>query len=144
MTRKTVFFVFAILSLLSACGGGKTSTPEPVNDTTANKPPAATESTLPVSINKDIKKEDYEAGALLVQQSDCMGCHKAEEKLVGPSYKDIAHKYPLNKNMIDTLIEKIIQGGAGNWGEVPMQAHTNLSKEDARLMVNYIFGLKDN
>jgi cytochrome c len=144
MRRKIFFFVFTVQSLLIGCGGGKTATPDPVNDTTSDKTRSLAETPVPESINKAIKKEEYEAGALLVQHSDCLGCHKTDVKLVGPSYKEIAHKYPMAKNIIDTLIEKIIKGGAGNWGQVPMQPHANLSKEDVRLMVSYIFGLKDN
>jgi cytochrome c len=64
--------------------------------------------------------------------------------VIGPAYQDIANKYPINKITIDTLTEKVIKGGAGNWGQIPMQAHANISKEDARQMVKYILAFKNN
>jgi cytochrome c len=47
-----------------------------------------------------------------------------------------------NKASIQLLADKIINGGSGVWGEVPMQAHSQMSKEDATEMVNFILSLK--
>ena len=85
---------------------------------------------------------DVEKGLQLVATSDCLGCHKIEERLTGPSYREVAAKYPNNDAVVDSLSEKIIKGGAGNWGQVPMTGHPQLSKEDARAMVKYILSLK--
>ncbi|SFI53423.1 c-type cytochrome [Halpernia frigidisoli] len=82
------------------------------------------------------------SGEVLIQNSDCVGCHNKDEKMVGPSYKEIASKYPTNDKNIDMLAYKIINGGSGNWGRVPMQAHVGLSKEDAKEMVKYILAQK--
>ena len=81
-------------------------------------------------------------GAKLVAGSTCLSCHKVNEKLVGPSYIAVAQKYPATEANIAMLATKIIQGGAGNWGAVPMTPHPGLAEADAREMVKYILSLK--
>jgi cytochrome c len=54
----------------------------------------------------------------------------------------VAAKYPKNDAVIDSLSDKIIKGGSGNWGTIPMIAHPALSKDDAKAMVNYVLSLK--
>ena len=55
-------------------------------------------------------------------KSGCLACHKADAKLVGPSFKDIAAKYAGQDGAVDTLAAKVKAGGQGNWGTVPMPA----------------------
>jgi cytochrome c len=86
---------------------------------------------------------DFEKGLNLVVKSDCLGCHKTSEKLVGPPYNLIGQKYENTEANINMLAEKIQKGGSGNWGSVPMAGHGNISKEDAVAMVKYILLLKD-
>ena len=72
------------------------------------------------------------AGALLApaayadlataQKGGCMGCHKVDVKLVGPAYKDVAAKYKGQKDALAKLMDRVRQGGPGNWGTVPMAA----------------------
>jgi len=81
-------------------------------------------------------------GKQLIEKSDCLGCHAENSKVVGPSYVDVAAKYPVSELNVDELADKIIRGGNGVWGEVPMTPHPNLSKDDAKEMVNYILSLK--
>jgi cytochrome c len=81
-------------------------------------------------------------GDVLIQNADCVSCHNRDQKMVGPSYKAIAAKYKSTNANIDMLADKIINGGAGNWGQVPMSAHVGLSKEDAKEMVKYILNQK--
>ena len=81
-------------------------------------------------------------GEKLIAKSDCIGCHKLDKKLVGPSYLDIAKKYPMNDKSIAYLSGKIIKGGSGVWGSIPMPAHASLKKNDANSMVKYILSLK--
>ena len=40
------------------------------------------------------------------------------------------------------LAGKIINGGKGVWGEIPMTAHPQINQQDAEEMVKYIFTLK--
>jgi cytochrome c len=81
-------------------------------------------------------------GKALIAKSDCLACHKVAEKLVGPSYVQIAQKYKSSPAVVNSLIGKIINGGAGVWGQVPMTPHPNLSKKDAGEMVRYILSLR--
>ena len=81
-------------------------------------------------------------GEKLIAKSDCVGCHKLDKKLIGPSYLDIAKKYAFNEKNLNYLSDKIIKGGAGVWGTIPMAAHSSLKKNDAKSMANYILSLK--
>lgn len=79
-------------------------------------------------------------GDQIIETLDCSGCHAVNEKMVGPSYQEIAGKY--SDKDIELLASKIIEGGSGVWGGVPMSAHPQVSKEDAKKMVEYILTLK--
>ena len=85
-------------------------------------------------------KDDKNGGLLLIEGADCLGCHKIDTKLVGPSYQEIADKY--TEADLDKLATKIIEGGKGVWGEIPMTPHSGMSKENAQKMVKYILTLK--
>jgi cytochrome c len=87
--------------------------------------------------NADIKK-----GELLISKSDCFACHKVQDKLLGPAYKDVANKYENTKANVDYLVNKVKTGGSGVWGAVPMSPHPALSDDDARSMISYILSLK--
>jgi cytochrome c len=130
--RKILYTLSAAL-LLVACGGGatnKTSTTETTTETT-------TSSETNLSDNPD-----YAKGLALIAGSDCLTCHKVAEKSIGPAYQDVAAKYENTDDNIEMLAGKIIKGGSGNWGAIPMTAHANLSQEDAEAMVKYILLLK--
>ena len=79
-------------------------------------------------------------GLALIEGTDCLTCHKVDAKLVGPSYQEVAAKY--TEADMDMLVNKIIDGGKGNWGEIPMTPHAGMSKENAKKMVEYILSLK--
>lgn len=79
-------------------------------------------------------------GLALIEGADCLTCHKMDTKVVGPSYQDVANKY--TEGDLDMLANKIIEGGKGNWGEIPMTPHAGMSKENAKKMVEYILTLK--
>lgn len=79
-------------------------------------------------------------GLALIEGADCLTCHKVDAKLVGPSYQEVADKY--TDADIDKLAQKIIDGGVGTWGQIPMTAHAGMSKDNAKKMVEYILTLK--
>lgn len=81
-------------------------------------------------------------GQQLIAASDCLGCHKEQEKLIGPSYAEVAKKYENTPENVTMLAGKIINGGKGVWGEIPMAAHPQINQQDAEEMVKYIFTLK--
>lgn len=82
------------------------------------------------------------AGEKLINKSDCSGCHTKLTKIIGPAYIDIAKKYKPTEKNINHLADKVIKGGTGVWGTLPMTAHATLKKEDAKAMVKYILSVK--
>ena len=78
------------------------------------------------------------ADMALANSKNCMACHAVERKLVGPSYKDIATKYAGQADAVDKLSGKVIKGGAGAWGPVPMPANPQVSDADAKKLVAWI------
>jgi cytochrome c len=81
-------------------------------------------------------------GEVLVAYSDCYQCHKEEDKAKGPSFSDIARRYPIQEPYIDMLARKVISGGFGVWGYPVMSAHPKLSMEDSKAMVTYVLSLE--
>jgi cytochrome c len=81
-------------------------------------------------------------GLSLMTKSDCMTCHNATTKVVGPSFADIAAKYANTTDNIAKLDNAVINGGAGTWGSIPMPGHAGLSKQEAEKMVTYILSVK--
>jgi cytochrome c len=82
------------------------------------------------------------ADQALAQSKNCMACHAVDKKLVGPSYKDIAKKYGGQKDAAARLAEKIIKGGSGAWGAVPMPANPQVTQADAQKLVSWIMAQK--
>jgi len=80
-------------------------------------------------------------GSALVDASDCKTCHHPTNKIVGPSHTDVAKKYEFTRANVSMLADKIINGGSGVWGEVPMTAHSDLAKADAEKMAMYVLSL---
>ena len=84
-----------------------------------------------------------QASEALAKSRNCMACHSIEKKIVGPSYKDIAKKYAGQKDAEAKLADKVLKGGKGSWGEVPMPPNNSLLKPDeANKLVKWILGLK--
>ncbi|MGX5820269.1 DUF7133 domain-containing protein [Chitinophaga lutea] len=80
-------------------------------------------------------------GKLIMSRSDCHACHKPDTKLIGPAYADIARKYKPTEANVRLIADKIIKGGSGVWGNVPMAPHANLSVQDTRKIAQYILSL---
>lgn len=85
----------------------------------------------------------FSTGRNFIEKSDCIACHAVDKVVVGPSYLDIAERYKADANAKDLLVNNIIQGSRGNWGDRPMAAHPQLSEEEVSEMVNYILSLAD-
>jgi cytochrome c len=131
---KKLLLSLTIASLIASCGGGDKKEAEP-------KPADPTIETPKDDLSKN---PDYEKGLALLAQSDCFTCHKVDEKITGPTYRDVANKYENTAANVKMLAEKIIKGGKGNWGEVMMTPHSGISQEDAEAMAKYILLLKNN
>lgn len=82
------------------------------------------------------------ANADLAQKKNCMACHAIDKKVVGPSYQDVAAKYAGQKDAVDKLSQKVIKGGAGVWGPVPMPANAAVNDAEAKQLVTWILSLK--
>ncbi|MGN6178310.1 MAG: c-type cytochrome [Mucilaginibacter sp.] len=130
---KKPLILFAAVLLFSACGGKKSGESTDSTTTTTTTTSTSTESSAAV---KDT------VGQALIAKNDCLTCHKIDQKIVGPAYTDVANKYTASDAVIDTLANKVIKGGSGNWGTVAMTPHPSLSLDDAKHMVKYILSLK--
>jgi cytochrome c len=78
----------------------------------------------------------------LAKAKNCMACHAVANKLVGPAYKDVAAKYAGQKGAEDKLVQKVIKGGSGVWGPVPMPANPQVSEAEARSLVKWVLAQK--
>ncbi|SDF59750.1 c-type cytochrome [Epilithonimonas hungarica] len=107
------------------------------NESSGNKDVIATEPEAAPKVVTDPIAE----GKSLIEGSDCLGCHKLDEKMIGPSYKEVAEKYENTPENVEMLAEKILKGSSGVWGDVPMPAH-GFSKENAKFMAQYILSSK--
>lgn len=123
------YFLMLVTGSLMACGGNNGSNEQHETSDAIAQEPAQTEAQVD--------------GRQLIQASDCKACHLDDARVIGPSYMEVAEKYEANDTTITYLANKIIQGGSGNWGEVPMTPHPQHSQEEAEQMVKYILSLND-
>jgi len=122
---KKYSIVLSLSIFCFACGGNQTNSAEASKDTVK---PATSYMDDP----------DYVKGQALVAKSDCFTCHKLREVSTGPAYSAVAAKYENTESNRSMLADKIIAGGTGVWGQIPMAAHPQVSKEDAIAMVKFI------
>ncbi|MBC7500308.1 MAG: c-type cytochrome [Herminiimonas sp.] len=82
------------------------------------------------------------ANADLAKAKNCMACHAVASKVVGPAYKDVAAKYSGQKDAEDKLTQKVLKGGSGVWGAVPMPANAQVTEAESRTLVKWILTQK--
>ncbi len=82
------------------------------------------------------------ANADLAKAKNCMACHAVDKKLLGPAYKDVAAKYAGQKDAEDKLVQKVLKGGSGVWGPVPMPANTQVNDAEAHTLVKWVLSQK--
>lgn len=126
--KKTII-IFSFIALIASCGSNE------------NKPSETTNTNGSANTEAPADPE-AEKGLALVANSDCFTCHQIIDNSTGPSYQSIAERYKGQPGAVDSLAQKIIKGGSGNWGTVPMTAHPTLSEEDAKTMAKYVLSLK--
>ena len=140
---KSAFVLLA--ALLFACGAENKEEKAVVE----KEPVEVKETPAPVAepVEEPVKEEVISdasktmSGEDKIGNSDCLSCHMKERQVVGPAFLDIAAEYENNDANVAKLAAKVIQGGAGVWGEAAMPPHPSLSEEDAKDMVRYILGL---
>jgi cytochrome c len=138
ITKPLNLALLAVAGLTFACGGGEKTT-----ETTAEASAPAAAPAKEISLEDKYKDDPiYIKGLEKVKGSDCTSCHMVERKIVGPSYAEVAAKYESTEENVTMLAQKVIAGGVGVWGEVPMPAHPGLSEEDAKDMIRYVLILK--
>ncbi|HVU58971.1 MAG TPA: c-type cytochrome [Puia sp.] len=135
--KKGLAIILSCSLLAAACGGSDSSKPTEKKDS-GNASDATTPAATTTADNKGLE---------LIGGSDCTTCHRLDKAssgaAIGPAYSEVAAKYaPAADTTIDRLVNKIISGGSGVWGSVPMTPHAAVTKEDAREMVKYIMTLK--
>lgn len=141
---KTYIPFFAAAILFAACGGSGSSG-SGSDTTTASSDNTSTASNGDLSSNPD-----YTKGLDLIGASDCLTCHKVNEKLVGPAYQDVANKYAGVDTAVTYLAHRIINGVGSSdkkdWGDETngaiMTPHPQVSEADAEQMVKYVLLLK--
>ena len=82
------------------------------------------------------------ADLALATSKNCMSCHAVDRKVLGPAFKDVAAKYKDNKGAVDMLANKIMKGGSGVWGPVPMPANNQVSEADAKKLAAWVLSTK--
>lgn len=128
---KKILIPVVALALFAACNGGS-------NETKDAGTTAAKEENKATAANSELEDKALD----LIGKSGCTTCHKINEKLTGPAYTDVAKKYENTPANVEMLVNKVIKGGAGNWGEVQMIPHPDLPKQDIETMVKYILSLR--
>ncbi len=82
------------------------------------------------------------ANEALAKSKNCFSCHQVDAKLIGPAYKDVAAKYAGQPDAQARLVQKVMKGGAGVWGPVPMPANPQVNEAEAKQLVQWILSLK--
>jgi cytochrome c len=74
----------------------------------------------------------------LANSKNCLSCHNVEKKVIGPSIKSIAEKYPsADAAKIAALAKKVREGGAGVWGAIPMAANPQVNAAESETLVKW-------
>jgi len=82
------------------------------------------------------------ANEALAKAKNCLACHSVDKKVLGPAYKEVAAKYAGQKDAVDKLSQKVIKGGVGAWGQVPMPPNAQVNEAEAKQLVQWILSLK--
>lgn len=78
----------------------------------------------------------------LAKSRNCMACHAVANKVVGPAFKEVAAKYAGDSGAEDRLVQKVLKGGSGVWGPVPMPANAQVTEAEAHALVKWVLSLK--
>lgn len=128
---KKYFVAIALLVFVGACSNSASNSKTDAAATTAAAP-----------ANDLSANPDYQKGIELIAKSDCLTCHKTDTKNIGPAYKDVAAKYENTDANVAMLASKIIKGGTGVWGQIPMTPHAGMSEADAKALAKYVLLLR--
>jgi cytochrome c len=96
-----------------------------------------------VASNANEKPTDA-PGLALMRKTDCLNCHSKSQRIVGPSFLEIANKYRDQPHQLSASAQRVIKGSSGVWGQVGMLPHSQLNETDVLKMVEYIFSLNSD
>lgn len=76
----------------------------------------------------------------LMGKAQCSACHGIDQKMVGPSYKQVAAKRKGEKDAVATLIKKVREGGSGAYGQIPMPPNPKdkISDDELKQLVEWV------
>ncbi|MCV6637528.1 c-type cytochrome [Candidatus Albibeggiatoa sp. nov. NOAA] len=121
--------------------GAASAEAAPVEEVPAPAAEATTEEAAP-AVSAEVLTTEQATALMSEKGYICMTCHQVEMKVVGPSYKDVAAKYADDAGAMALLKEKILQGGVGTWGQIPMPANPTVTDSDADALSAWILSLK--
>ena len=78
----------------------------------------------------------------LAKSKNCVACHSVDNKLIGPAYKEVAKKYAGQKDAESKLVQKVLKGGSGVWGAIPMPPNPQVPEAEAKILVKWIMTIK--
>ncbi|HEX7645062.1 MAG TPA: c-type cytochrome [Burkholderiaceae bacterium] len=78
----------------------------------------------------------------LAKAKGCLACHSVDAKIVGPAYKDVAKKYAGQKDAENQLVQKVLKGTSGTWGQVPMPPNAGVTEAEAHTLVKWVLSQK--
>lgn len=102
------------------------------------KPPEKAPATSAIKVTDELA--ELSALEAKLSKIGCFACHAVDDKRIGPSYRSIAERYR-GQPVTETLVGKIIKGGGGVWGPIPMTSHPHLSAEVLTPLVDQILAL---
>lgn len=152
MLRQTLLLT-SVLATLYGCQpeapkqAAQPAAPAPAEQPAAPSEPAATAPAMsaPVAPAADVAAKpapSQDEVMQLAKKSGCLTCHAIDKKSVGPKWKDVAAKYRGDAGAEAKLGEKILKGGSGVWGSIPMPAHPKLSESDRKTLVQFVLSLE--
>jgi cytochrome c len=133
---KRIFFFASVAVVAIACNNNTNDSGSGSSADTSKAASSTTATTTTPPKDPAVKK-----GLDLVASHACFGCHQVDKAIQGPAYTAVAARYPKNDAVIDSLSNKVMKGGSGNWGTIPMPPNP-VTKEEAVTMVTYILSLK--
>jgi cytochrome c len=132
----------ALVLFLVACGSGQGRDKSSSTDTTASNVVKPQDSTNAAG-NAGTEHTGH-PGYAIMQANDCKTCHTPDKPSTGPSFAMIAARYDSTKTgTVEHLAKKVLSGGSGSFGTVPMTPHASLTEKDAEQMVRYILSYKN-
>ena len=98
--------------------------------------------TLALSLAALLGSQSALADLKQATEKNCMACHAVDKKVLGPAFKDVAAKYAGQKDAVAKLSTKVIKGGSGVWGPVPMPANAQVNEAEAKALVTWVLSIK--